>query len=750
MSGSTVGNLLTRAQLPSTVGGVRTAKDELVAAWNEALKAEGGDPAGKPISSAEAQLFKDLVSAPMTAAAKRFLTNEILPKLAVLTAGDTPVIGGTAPMTAAGVAKPVFVNADGWAVAQSNLAGTPATAQAEEGLYRLALHVSQTGQLGQRLAPLDALPLATRAKLADNAIAMAKKSLGAASTTLDGLSVNKTAQLRSSAFTVLWNLAASLPSSGPTSQLQARIHGELVKLTEAEPQKFLARHFARMLDRSEYQKNLTVDQKADTKEVFVAEHPQKFDVKNLLDAQGFVSWEHACGEGEGFYKSFCLNLPKQSLSGAKFEKKSSGYGYTDFELKFSPARGTNGEVKGVRIRVREFSDDMYASVGQKKGFSYGGHSNIGENQEASMIKALAQGLKANQPQLAMFDLCAGVDNLDDALENLGDLEVLTTFGSSYFWKGQLKDETGATFDGVRESEGMKTLMAVFEGLTRGEDYEKMRTRVSSEIYNYQHMRNPNVIFPTYGDYREVRWMHLDGDGDGRMDANDLLYQFGLKKLTFDPNKEYLLKDSGAIDELSGEAPKNAILDLNVATHYNSITLGSKVEHNFSSAGWFESKDPAELVRFTPGTNHDGKKMVEVSVNSGLAHVSREALEALTQYSAIVQLADQGQISGLSETDRKLMGLTFAAFRLNSDGQGRLNDQRIWKQLLETLRLPWDMPYGALTTLLDAEHHDYAGNMDIVNKYKATLPAALLEALKTPGVGRPGVGVPSSPAAPLVG
>ncbi len=648
MSGSTVGNLLTRAQLPNTVGGVRTAKDELVAAWTEAQRAEGGDPAGKPITASEAQLFKDLVSKPMTAAAKRFLVNEILPKLASMTAGDTPTTGANTPMMPAGTAKPVFVNADGWAVAQADLNGTPATNQAEEGLYRLALHISQSGQTGQRLAALDAVPLATRAKLADNAIALAKKSLGATTGTVDNLSQNKTAQLRSSAFTVLWNLAAALPSSGPTSQLQARIHGELVKMTEAEPQKFLARHMARMLDRSEYQKNLTADQKADTKEVFEAKHPQKFDVKNLLDAQGFISWEHACGEGEGFYKSFVQNLPKQSLSGAKFEKKSSGFGYTDFELKFTPPRGEGGQVKGVKIRVREFNDDMYSSVGQKKGFSYGGHSNIGENQENSMIKALAQGLKANQPQLAMLDLCAGIDNLDDALENLGDLEVLTTFGSSYFWKGQLKDDaTGATFEGVRESEGMKTLMAVFESLSREENYEKMRTRVSNEIYNYQHMRNPNVIFPTYGDYREVRWMHLDGDGDGRMDANDLLYQFGLKKLTFDPNKEFLLKDSGPLDELSGESPKNAILDLNVATHYNTVTEGSKVEHNFSSAGWFASNNPVDLVRFTPGTNHDGKKMIEVSFNGGLAHVSREALEALTQYSAIVQLADQGQIGGLS-------------------------------------------------------------------------------------------------------
>lgn len=743
MSGSSVGKLLGQATLPTSLSGAKISKPELVEAWNAALKAEGGDPAGKPIQLAEAQLFQDLIGKPMTAAAKKFLQTEILAKIPGLIQSGEPGSGPNTPMSPTGAAKPVFVSADGWAVAQPDLTGVPATNQAEEGLYRLALQISQQGQLGARVKALDDLPMATKAKLVDNAILLAKKSLSG--TTVDGLSENKTNQLRSSAFTVLWSIGASLPASGPSSQLQARIHGELVKMTEAEPQKFVARHFARMLDRPEYQKNLTADQKADTKEVFEAKHPQKFDVKNILDNQGFISWEHACGEGEGFFESFKTNLLKQNLGGAKFAKTSSGWGYADYELKFNPPRGENGQVKGVRIRVREFNDDMYASVGQKKGFSYGGHSNIGENQENSMLKALSQGLKANQPQLALFDLCAGLDNLDDALENLGDVEVLTTFGSSYFWKGQLTGEDGNTFEGVRESEGMKSLMAVFESLSKEEGYEQMRSRVSNEIYNYSHMRNPNVVFPTLTDYREVRWMHLDGDGDGRMDANDLLFQFGLKKLTVTPDKEFVLKNNGPIDELSGEAPKNAILDLNVASHYNSSTEGNAgVEHKFNSAGWFESDKASELVRFTAGTNHDGKKTVEVSFNSGLAHVSREALEALTQYSAMVQLSDQGQISGLSEVDRKLMGLTFAAFRLNYDGQGRMNDQRIWKQLLEVMRLPSDLPYGALASLLDAEHHDYSGNMSVVSKYKQQLSASTLKALESKSVGRPGEGVPTTP------
>ena len=68
----------------------RYFKDELVGAWKAALKAEGGDPAGKPIQIAEAQLFQDLIGKPMTAAAKKFLQTEILAKIPGLLQGAVP------------------------------------------------------------------------------------------------------------------------------------------------------------------------------------------------------------------------------------------------------------------------------------------------------------------------------------------------------------------------------------------------------------------------------------------------------------------------------------------------------------------------------------------------------------------------------------------------------------------------------------------------------------------------------------
>ncbi|MBI4817642.1 MAG: hypothetical protein HY791_15375 [Deltaproteobacteria bacterium] len=744
MSGSRVGKALSDARLPNSPGGARIYKAEMQKAIKEALTPEPGDPAGKPLTAEEAAVFEPVQASEMSKAAKSVF-DAFKAKIPELLANGPSPGGDAKPIGSATGNRAVFLNSAGWPVPKADITGQPAAVAAEEGMYRLSLLVSQA-VVGGAGSPLTSLSNAEKSTLIENAIAAAKMSREAPNGVIDGLTADKTAQLRSSAFTVLWSLATTLPASGATKQLSDRIHQALVKLADGESHKWLGKHMARLMDRSDYQSRLPSDQKVDVSEIFESKFPKKFDVGNMLDGQGFISWEHVSGEGEGFFESFKANLLKQKIGGASFTKVSQSWGSADFELKFNPPRGENGRVKGVRITVRQFQDDMFDSVGQKKGFSYGGHSNIGENQENSMEAALLKGLKANAPQLALLDLCAGLDNLDEDLENLGDIEILTTFSSSYFWKGKIKNDAGVEFDGVTKSEGLESLLGLWDALSQEKDYEGCREAVSDRIYNWAHERNPNVVFPTLEDYRQVRWAHLDGDDDGIMDATDVLYQFGLKKASAVSSGEYNLKESGHPDELNGDAIKDAVLDLNVATHYNSSTAHSAITHGFMAAGFFDGSGSKDLIRFEPGKNHDGQSVTKVAVSSELGHTSREALEGLVQYMAIVDSADKGRISGLNEVDRKLMGLTFATFRLTNDGQGRMNDQRIWTQLLDVLRLPSDLPYGPLASLVDAEHHDYSGNLEIVKKYKETLSGTAKTALESQQVGRPGQGPATAPIA----
>lgn len=740
--------LINQFRQADSKGGETYWSREIRNVWDEINKPEPGDQVGpdgkkKTLSGEEARLWAELGDAVMSRAGRKYykeFTQEVAGLLQVPGGG-----GGEGPqgeaLTPAGAKRPVFLNAAGWPVPDARVQGQPDSVTAEEGLYRFALAISTAAQDGGQLAALGRMSNANKATVAENAISMAKRSMQSDGRALDGLSIDETRQLRSSAFTTLWALGKSVSPQGETARLSRRIHEGLLQMADAEPNKRLGQHMARVLDRADYREHVSANQAADIGELFADKIPQKFDVSNIMDGEGFINWQHLCGQGEGFLRSFIVNIQKAAVHGAKFELKKQDWQGAEFELKFPRGRGEDGRVKGIRISVKEFRDDMFDAVGKKTGFSYGGHSNIGQNQENSLARALARGLRADAPQICMLDLCAGLDNLDDDMEKLGNLEVLTTFGSSYFWKGDLKDARGE-FEGVTRSEGLESLVAMFSGLSNEENYEDLRGRVSDAIYNYSHERNPNVAFPTLTDYREVRWAHLDGDDDGRMDAGDVLYQFGLKTAMKDASHEFVLKDSGPFDEVNGDAIKDAVLDLNVSTHYNAEIDGNRaVEHKFIGNGFFDGEGSTELLRFAPTQNHDGKPAFKVTYNHQLAHTSREAMAALTQYSSVMWMADSNQVRGLSEVDRKLMGLAFATFRLNYDGKGRSDDQRIWKQLLQVLRLPSDMPYGPLASLIDNEHHDYAGNMEIVRNYKNALSEPTLAALQSKDVGRPGGGPP---------
>lgn len=738
--------LITQYQQPDSKGGALHWSREVENVWNEITKPEPGDQVGadgkkKTLSADEAKLWAELGNVRMSGKGRRFYQrfSQNVEGLIQVPGGGGGEAHGRA-LTPGNAKRPVFLNPAGWPVPDANIEGQPDPAKAEEGLYRFALAISQAVQGGGQLEALARLSNGDKSRLVGNTISMAKRSLRAGGQ-LDGLTQDETSQLRSSAFTALVALGQSVAPRGTTARLSGRIHEAVVQMAKDEPNQRLGQHMARVMDRADYRNSIGADQVPDIKEIFAEKIPQKFDVGNILDDEGYLNWDHLCGQGEGFMRSFVMNLKKESVHGAKFELKKEDFRGSEFELKFPQPRGEDGRVKGIRIKVSEFRNNMFDAVGKKTGFSYGGHSNIGQNQEQSLARAVAAGLKADTPQICMLDLCAGLDNLDDDMEKLGNLEVLTTFGSSFFWKGDLQDAQGE-FEGVTKSEGMESLMAMFSGLSNEENYEKLRGRVTDAIHHYSHERNPNVAFPTLTDYREVRWAHLDGDDDGRMDAGDVLYQFGLKTAMKDLANEFVFQDNGRFDEVNGDGIKDAVLDLNVSTHYNAeMDQNKTVEHKFIANGFFDGAGSSDLLRIAPTQNHDGKPAFKVSYNHQLAHTSKEAMSALTQYSSVMWMADNDKVRGLSETDSKVMGLAFATFRLNYDGKGRNDDQRVWKQMLQVLRLPSDMPYAPMARLIDNEHDDYAGNMEIVRNYKDSLSEATLAALETKGVGRPGGGPP---------
>jgi len=542
-------------------------------------------------------------------------------------------------------------------------------------------------------------------------------------------------QMRSNAFTVLFAMTGSLPRSRSTARLINSAHDAMMGAAQTEKNPRLAKHMTRLMTDKNYQRKITKTQKKEVKALFEAKFPQKFDVENILDSEGYIKWDHAIQEGENMFRSYLVNVRKNAIGGRKFEMVDQGDGWAELEVKFKRGRGEDGRVKGIRLHVRTYDDDMFDKVGEGVGISYGGHSDTGNNQEKSVADALKKGRFADKPQFIFLDLCAGLDGLDDAMENLGNIELITTVDSSLYDHGKLKDENG-TFKGISESEMQPTMFSIWEGLSREEGYGSIRNRVKKGLDRDLHHYETNYVFGTLKDYRDIRWAHMDGDNDGVADVLDIHYRFG----TTNPRKSVSLKLKPRSDasSLNGDTVRDAALDLNVSTHYNALTTGYEgTQHGFTSGGFFDGGDSKELLRLVDVKNANGEDLVSIQVNSGLAHTSRETLGALVHYEAMMHLLNSGLLPEMKEDEQKLMSLVFAASRLGCDGKNYSNDSRIWKKLLAAVNLPTSMPFKPLADRLAKEHNDYCGNMAIVRGYKRHLSAAHKKALRDPAKGHSG-------------
>ncbi|SVC35387.1 uncharacterized protein METZ01_LOCUS288241, partial [marine metagenome] len=392
-------------------------------------------------------------------------------------------------------------------------------------------------------------------------------------------------QMRSNAFTVLYAVARSVPKSRATASMVSTAHRAMMAAAQAETHPRLGKHMARLLVDRNYQRRVSSPERAETKALFEARFPQRFDVTPLLDADGYVRWDHSIQKGEEMYRSFLLNVCNTPIGGNRFAVVGQGEGWTDFEVTFRKPRGENGNVKGIRLRARDYHADMFDKVGQPVGISYNGHSGMGKKQEKSLANAVENGRFAEDPQFIFLDMCAGQDGLDDALEQLGNVELITTLDSSRYWPGKMSDANG-TFTGIGDSELQPAIFSVWEGLTRGEDYGQIRRRVKADMDPKLHVYETNYIFGTLKDYRDVRWAHMDGDDDGVSDALDIHYRFGSTTPTRSPSLKLRPQSDSA--NLNGDTVRDAALDLNVCTHYNGFTEKNPfAEHVFTSGGFFD-------------------------------------------------------------------------------------------------------------------------------------------------------------------
>jgi hypothetical protein len=122
----------------------------------------------------------------------------------------------------------------------------------------------------------------------------------------------------------------------------------------------------------------------------------------------------------------------------------------------------------------------------------------------------------------------------------------------------------------------------------------------------------------------------------------------------------------------------------------------------------------------------------MTVNARYAHMSEEALRATCVYELNRWLQASGE-QRIDPVDRKLLAVIGFAQSLDIDESWR--DDEVFTNFLARYNLP-EIPRREIQALLNAEHHDYAGNQAMVTALKAKLSPQVLEQLKKPEVGEP--------------
>ncbi|MEW5853653.1 MAG: hypothetical protein AB2A00_33060 [Myxococcota bacterium] len=617
--------------------------------------------------------------------------------------------GGQAkPLDPSGTHRPVFLSASGFFVEDQALDRPRNLSELGSGLFRMADLVDD-----MKDNPLTAtnVPLADRQKVMAN-LATALSRVPAGGTVPAEITDKQALQLRSSAATVLMSLVEASGTTGDELKLKEQALNQYVDVLKAETNPILRDSMVWNLSRVSGSLPTALKAVAQPLVDGMAPKSPPYDdwFKNGNKTLN-VSW--TTGPDEEFFPGTIELLKKQGYT-ADGAVPSRGPA-----TMVKTYRRPNGEEVEVRIKVGVNQNNIFKDMNREDVHivGYDGHSDIGRTVPGSLRGAPNEVGK----KLIFTGMCAGKDNLHNMRERFPDAQVITTFTSSYF---NTEERNGGKV--MSRSENFNTLMELINGAVKKQDWEQINENIrdNAVLFPWSHVMpgGTNYISPAH---TEIRRKVLDTDHDGQADYLDKFANFDTFKVATDTAREFQpLPPSHPAETLEGTVPHLAAQALNTATGYNGVTHDYK-KQNVIGAGYFEPKAGEKAIVKFERTQVDGQTVLHMSVNSHYAHMSVEALRAVAHYEFIQQI---GQDQGLSTVDRKLMGLTFAAFSIMYDEARWGRDETIWTNLLKALGLPAEIPFAPIRSLLDEEHHDYSGNMTHVREWKRQIPQPVLDAL----------------------
>jgi len=587
-----------------------------------------------------------------------------------------PAGGPGVPLDVPTSQRPVFIGADGSFTLSAD--GKPPANATDRGeaLFRVGELIDDSTK-----NVFEAQPPAVRTKVFDQ-LQASLRSLPS--------DPNQALQQRASVGTALLHLMEG--SSEP--ELRGKALTAYTAMIQAEPDKRLQASMAFHLANSPLAQSGEVKRVADGLMSTVAPAKPPYD-KWFANGNNTVNMDWQVGDEfiDGFKRSIAAKGWKETSAGSGVYEKAfnePGIGETKFRITVRDANSTNllGKLNAPGVHI----------------LGYDGHANWGGNQTASIRNAPANG---GDGQLFISNLCVGKSQLDAMAKKFPGLQVTTTFGSS-------------SVD--TDIDGMARLMSKRAGW---ETITPFMDRVDG------HWDRNNFVTPAS---TLVRERLLDRDCDGQADYLDKHFNFSTFNVAADTAREFKpVKQERPAHVLDGTKINISAQVLNTVSEFSAIHNRVNSDSKVVANGWFEPKaGETDVVRFERAKGPDGKEEYRMSVNANYSHMSEEAIRATCVYELNRFLQSSG-VQRLDPLDRKLNAVIGFAQSLDIDGSYR--DDEVWKNFLGRYNLP-DIDRRAVQTLLDAEHHDYAGSQQMIDALKTKLTPAALEALKKPDVGEP--------------
>ncbi|MBL8921257.1 MAG: hypothetical protein JNJ54_20505 [Myxococcaceae bacterium] len=598
----------------------------------------------------------------------------------VLAPRPPPPPGQVIPLDPTPSQRPVFLAADGSFTVNTN--GAPPRTALEKGdaLFRAGELVDNA-----RDNVFAGLPKDTRGKVFDNLKA-----------TLDsppaGLDAKQALQLRASAGAVLLHLMEGTKEPELLAPMLKQYEG----LVKGEKDKRLQENLVFHLSNSPVAKSGEAKAVADA--LLPALTPLKPPYEKWF-ANGNTTVKMDWQVGDEFLSGFQRMLSnkgwKETSAGSGVYTKTfnePGVGETKFEIRTRLGGGS---------RLLDKINDPGVHI-----IGYDGHSNWGKNQVSS-LKGAPSLPDGGDGKLYFSNLCVGKSQIDAFKEKYPNLQVSTTYGSS-------------SVD--TDIDGMAKLMSKRAG------WDQITPFLDRSDGHWD--RN-NFVTPVS---TMVREKVLDRDNDGQADYLDKHFNVSTFNVAADTQREFRpVKQDRPAELLDGTKILISAQVINTVSEFSGILKSVNEHSRVVPNGWFEPKaGEAEVVKFEKVKGADGNPEYRMQVNARYSHMSEEGLRATAAYEFNRWLQSSGE-QRMDPVDRKIASVISFAQSLDIDDSWR--DDEVFENFLSRYNLP-KFSRQDIQTLLDAEHHDYAGSQAMVDSLKAKLSPAVLAELKKAEVGEP--------------